>query len=117
MQDQFEVCEILQEDISYSESGSNEPARPCTPSMDKNNSFEEPEANTVDSLGDVHNFNEITENTSNRFKLSKYINGTKNRVSYWFESLNEKFHCKNLNFFKKSEPGGGHGRPPRNLSI
>ncbi len=106
-QDQFEMCETLQEDISFSETEINEPARPCTPSMDENNSFEEPEKNTTDALGHVHIINETTGNTSNRFKLSKYMISTKNRVSYWFESR----------IFKKNEPGGGHGRPPRNLSI
>ncbi len=118
-QDQFKICETLPDDISYSVPEANEPAGACTPSMDekeqdnreqkddKNNSFEEPEANTIDALGDVHIFNETTETTANRFKLSKYINSTKNRVSYWFESR----------IFKKTEPGGGHGRPPRNLSI
>lgn len=116
-QDQSEMCETIQEDISFSVPDVNEPARPCTPSMDEKNSFEEPEANTIDALGDVHIFNETTENTVNRFKLSKYINGTKNKVSYWFEALNDKFHCSNLSIFRKNGPGGGHGRPPRNLSI
>ena len=119
VQDQLGMCEILQEDISFSESEINEPARPCTPAMDENeqdnrepkddenNSFDEQEVNTTDALRHVHIFNETTETTANRFKLSKYINSTKNRVSYWFESR----------IFKKNEPGGGHGRPPRNLSI
>lgn len=129
VQDQLGMCEILQEDISFSVPEVNEPAPACTPSMDEkkqynreqkddeNNSFGEPEANTIDALGHVHIINETPENTANRFKLSKYMNSTKNRVSYWFESLNQKFHCPNLNFFRKNEPGGGHGRPPRNLSI
>ena len=128
-QDRLEMCEILQDDISFSVPEANEPARACTPSITKkeqdnraqkdheNNSFEEPESHTIEPLRDVHIFNETTENTVNRFKLSKYINSTKSRVSYWFKSLNQKFHCQNLNIFKKNEPGGGHGRPPRNLSI
>ncbi len=128
-QDQVEMCETLPDNISYSVPEANEPARACTTSMDikeqdnrekkddKNHSFKEPETNTIDALGDVHIVNDITENSANCFKLSKYINGTKNRVSYWFMSLNKKFHCHNLNIFKKNEPGGGHGRPPRNLSI
>ena len=118
-QDQIEMHETLPDDISYSVPEAKEPARPCSPSMDEreqdnneqkddeNNSFEEPEADTVDYLGDVHNFNEITENTSNRFKLSKYINGTKNKVSYWFKSLNQKILKPNSNIFKKNELGGG----------
>ena len=128
-QDKVEMCETLQDDISFSVPEANEPARACTPSItkkeqdnreykdDKSNSFEEPKANTIDDLRDVHIFNETTETTASRFKLSKHINSTKNKVSYWFESLNKKFHCQNLNIFKKNEPGGGHGRPPRNLSI
>ena len=118
-QDQIEMHETLPDDISYSVPEAKEPARPCSPYMDEreqdnneqkddeNNSFEEPEADTVDYLGDVHNFNEITENTSNRFKLSKYINGTKNKVSYWFKSLNQKILKPNSNIFKKNELGGG----------
>lgn len=128
-QDQVEMCDKLQEDISFSESEVNEPARPCTTSIeekeqdnreqkdDENNSFEEPEANVINELTDVHILNVTIENTSNRFKLRKYMNSTKSRVSYWFESLNQKIHCPNLNIFKKNEPGGGRGRPPRNLSI
>ncbi|AEY65638.1 helix-turn-helix domain-containing protein [Clostridium sp. BNL1100] len=128
-QDQIEMCETLHDDISYSVPEVNEPARACTTYIDKNeqenreqkddenNSCKEPEANTIDNMGHVHIFNETTENTSNGFKLSKYINSTKNRVSYWFEFLNQKFNSANLIIFKKNEPGGGHERPPRNLSI
>ena len=128
-QDQSEMCGTLQEDISFSVPEANEPARACTPSTekkeqenseqkdDKNNSFEEPEANAINELTAVHILNVTTENTSNHFKLSKYLNSTKNRVSYWFESLNQKFQCQKFSIFKKNEPGGGHGRPPRNLSI
>ena len=115
-QDQIEIYETLPDNISYSVSEANEPARPCTTSVDKNeqkdeenNSFEEPEANTIEALGNVHILNETTENTSNRFKLSTYINGTKTRVSYWFKSLNQKILIPNSNIFKKNEPGGGRG--------
>ncbi len=128
-QDQVEMCGSLQEDISYSVPEVNEPARACTPSMeekeqdnrepkdDENNSLDEQEVNTTDALRHVHIINDTKENISNRFKLRKYMISTKNRVSYWFESLNKKLHCQNLNILKKNEPGGGHGRPPRNLSI
>ncbi|EPR11509.1 hypothetical protein L323_11690 [Ruminiclostridium papyrosolvens C7] len=127
--DQIEVCGAIKEDISFSVPEVNETPCAYTPSMekkekdnrehkdDKNNSFEESEANTIDDLGDVHIFSKTTENTANRFKLSKYINGTKHRMSYWFKSINQKIQCPNLSIFKKNEPGGGHGRPPRNLSI
>ncbi len=99
-QDQIEICKTLPADISYPVSEANEPARPCSPSIDEreqdnneqkdeeNKSFEGPEANTIEALGHVHILNETTQNTSNRFKLSTYINGTKNKVSYWFKSLN-----------------------------
>ncbi len=121
VQDQIEICETLPDDISYSVPEANEPACPCTPFMDekeqeirehkddKNNFFEEPEKNTVNNLEDVHILNETTENTSNRFKLSTYIKGTKNKVSYWFKSLNQKILSPNSNVFKKNEPGGGRG--------
>ncbi|WP_242835310.1 hypothetical protein [Ruminiclostridium papyrosolvens] len=91
----------MQDSIDKNEQDNREPKD------DENNSFEEPEVNTICNLENVHIFNETTENTANRFKLSKYMISTKNRVSYWFESR----------IFKKNEPGGGHGRPPRNLSI
>ena len=128
-QDQIEICETLTDDISYSVPEANEPACPCTASMDemeqdnreqkddKINSCKELEADTIDVLKHVHTFNETTENTVNRFKLNNYINSTKNRVSYWFKSINQKIISPNSNIFKKKEPGGGHGRSPKNLSI
>ncbi|ACL77414.1 helix-turn-helix domain-containing protein [Ruminiclostridium cellulolyticum] len=133
-QAQFEMSGSLQEDISFSESEYNEPARPCTTSVykneqdnreqknDENNSFEEPGANTIDNLGEVHIFNETTSSakpqfekikiTANRFKLSKYINCSKSRVLYWFKSLNQKIHYQNLNIFKKMNRGEVMGDPP-----
>lgn len=139
-QDQFEKSETIQDDISYSVPEVNEPARACTPYIDEmerdnreqnyeeNKFLEELEANAIDVLEDVHILNEITDNSTkphfdktvinaNRSKLSKCINVIKSKVVYCFESLNQKFQCQNLNIFKKNELGGGHERPPRNLSI
>ena len=112
-QDQIKIYETLPDDISYSVPEANEPDRACTTYIDKNeqdnneqkddkiNSCKEPELNTIDVFRHVHILNETTENTSNRFKLSTYINGTKNRMSYWFKSLNQKIFSPNSNIFKE----------------